>query len=158
MGRWSKWKFPTTEGAVGEPPNSASIMAPIPSGAGKRRGRQKRRERIRLPSGPRMKKETCNRTRQFGMPADTCGTKLRSKNWLRERRIEEGGYGETMEDGAHSNRRGDGARGWVRLRTNEKRVVRFYEWSEHWARSGARVDARREVRRGVVSILHSGVG
>src|SRR5260370_41948647 len=119
MGRWSKLKFPTTEEAVGEPPNSARIMAPIPSGAGKHHGRQKRRESIRLTSGPRMKKETCNRTRRFGMPVDTCGTKLRSKNWLRERRIEEGGYGETMEEGAYYGRNSRGPPPWTAFRTNK---------------------------------------
>src|SRR5258708_39703928 len=98
MGRWSRSKFPTTEGAVGEPPNSARIMAPIPSGPGKRLGRQRRRESIRLPSGPPMKKETCNRTRRFGRRGETCGTELRKKNWLRGTRIHESGDGERMED------------------------------------------------------------
>src|SRR5260370_21876675 len=158
MGRWSKWKFPTTAAAVGEPPNSARIMASIHSGAGKRHGTQKRRESIRLLSGPPMKKETCNRTRRFGMPVDTCGTKLRDKSWLREKRIEESGNGETMEDGAYSGRSSSGAGRWLGFRTNEKRVVRFHEWSEHWARSGARLDARCEVRCGAVSVFHSGVG
>src|SRR5260370_42476589 len=105
-----------------------------------------------------MKKETCSRTRGFGIPADTCGTKLRDKNWSRERRIEESDDEETREDGAHSNRGSDGARGWISFRTNEKRVVRFHECSQHWTGSGSRVCTRGEVRRGVVSVLHARVG
>src|SRR6266478_114252 len=105
-----------------------------------------------------MKKETCSRTRGFGIPADTCGTKLRDKNWSRERRIEESDDEETREDGAHSSWGSDGACGWLGFRTNEKRVVRFLQCSEHWTGSGSRVWARLEVRCGAVSILRAGVG
>src|SRR5216684_8758419 len=100
-----------------------------------------------------MKKETCSQTSRFGIPAATCGTRLRDKSWLREKRIEESGDGETIEDGAHSSWSSDGTRGWLGFRANEKRVVRFLQCSEYWTRSGSRVCARREVRCGAVSIV-----
>src|SRR5713101_1764467 len=102
-----------------------------------------------------MRRETCNRTRRFGMLADTCGTRLRNKSSLWERRIEESDDEETMEDGARSGWSSDGTCRWLGFRPNEKRIVWFLQCSEHWTRDGARVGARREVRGRQLSVLHT---
>src|ERR1700737_1430860 len=105
-----------------------------------------------------MKRETCNRTSRSGIPGDTCGTKLRDKSWSRERRIEESDDEETVEGCAYAGWNGDGRRGWPGLRTDAKRVLRFHQYNEHWAGSGARVCSGREVRCGALPIAHSGAG
>src|SRR5467141_2129760 len=105
-----------------------------------------------------MKKETCSQTSRFGIPAATCGTRLRDKIWLPEKRIKESKDGETTEDGAHSGWSSDGTRGWLGFRTNEKRVVRFHECGEHWTRSDSSVCTGREVRCGSIPVFRPRVG
>src|SRR6266852_9587447 len=102
-----------------------------------------------------MKRETCNRTSRCGIPGDTCGTKLKDKSWLPERRIEEGDDEETVEDCAHAGGSGHHPRGRPGLRTDAKRILRFQQCNEHWAGSGARVRSGREVRCGALPIAHS---
>src|SRR5260370_740618 len=105
-----------------------------------------------------MKKETCKRTSRSGMRAGIRGTRLRGKIWLRERRIEESHDGETMEDGSHAVRSGDGACGWTGLRTDAERGLWVPQCSEHRASGGAGVRSGREVRCGGLPVVYSGAG
>src|SRR5260370_4143540 len=105
-----------------------------------------------------MKKETCKRTSRSGMRAGICGTRLRGKVGMRVRRIEESHDGETMEDGSHAVRSGDGACGWTGLRTDAARGLWVPQCSEHRASGGAGVRSGREVRCGGLPVVYSGAG
>src|SRR5260370_7030097 len=102
-----------------------------------------------------MKKETCNRMSRYGMGGDTCGTKLRNTSWLRAKRIKENDDGEKVEHCAHARWIGDSPRGEPGLRADEKRGLRFRQFSPRGAAGDAWVRSGREVRRGAILVIDS---
>src|SRR6266849_549390 len=95
----------------GERRSSARITGLIRSERGRRDGRRRYPGVARWRCAPRMKREMCSPMSWFGIPADICGIKLKSRNSSWEERVEEGrdeedSSGDAFGDGNGTDRSG----------------------------------------------------